>query len=588
MMKHFIAIFGFLAIAFASQQTNALNVTKTVGWHEAIAVEWSGVQGASLYTVTYSGEGVENIKVDDELIRLYPDCWRVDIPGLKAGHYTVTVNAYDGADKLIDSATTGEIEVTPFIREGFAFNNGITPGAYNQDGTPKEGAMILYITPENVNTVTFSVIIDGKGKEAEGIGLSAILKNYNKGYDKRPLIIRMIGCVKDVEGLKGGTAVEFTGANFGTRATENVTFEGIGNDATAYGFGFYNKRCKGIEIRNLAVMLFPADGISVENDNRNLWFHHCDFFYGMPGKAADQSKGDGTIDMKYNSSDVTIDHNHFWDSGKCTFAGGEKESGAIYFTYHHNWFDHADSRCPRLCHATTHIYNNYFDANATMSLLSTENTSAFVEANYYRNCPSPMEINMQGTNRQRWPEGTQNGGMNKGYNNIYEGAYTLITQHDNPTDFDVYVVSDPSEKIPETVKSLKGENIYDNFDTAPGMYHYTPDAPADVPSIVRSAAGRMEGGDFKWVFDSADDDKDTSVNPALKSALLAYESRLVSIGGKSLSDVTTGLTELETDIAPARMIFDLQGRCVGSCADSLAPGIYIIRSGCSTRKIIVR
>ena len=587
-IKKISSIFGLIAIVSAPLQINALTINKTVGWHGTAAVEWADVAGAALYSVTYSGEGVDNCPVDDELIRQYPDYWRVDIPGLKAGDYTITVNAYDISNKLIETSTTLPIEVVPYVREGFAFSNGVVPGAYNLNGTPKDGARILYITPENVNTVTFPVIIDGKGKEAEGVGLSAILKNFNKGYDKRPLIIRMIGCVRNVDGLKGGTAVELTGANFSARATENVTFEGVGNDATAYGFGFYTKRCKGIEIRNLAVMLFPNDGIAVEYDNRNLWFHNCDFFYGMPGKDSDQKKGDGTIDMKYNSSDITVDHNHFWDSGKCTFAGGEKESDAIYFTYHHNWFDHVDSRCPRLCHASTHIYNNYFDANATMSLLSTENTSAFVEANYYRNCPSPMEINMQGTNRQRWPNGTQNGGMNKGFTNLYEGDYTLITQLDDSSDFDVYVVSDRAEKIPSTVKSLKGENIYDNFDTAPGMYLYTPDAPADVPEIVKNRAGRMEGGDFKWDFNDSVDDKSTEINQPLKDKLLAYNGQLLSIGGKV--SVVSGIDNVESMSNNSEIeIYNLQGKKVATGAPYNLPiGIYIVKSSLNVKKIIVK
>ena len=568
---------------------SALELTKTTGWHEALAAQWRSVGGAVRYEVAYRQAVGDEVTVDDELIRLYPDGWRVDVPGLKAGSYTVIVKAFDSDGTLIDSAESDLVAVDSFIREGFAFSGGEIPGAYNADGTPKEGARVLYITPENVNTVKMAVVTDGKGKETEGVGLTGILKNYNKGYEKRPLIIRMIGCISGVDGLKGGTAVEFTGANFGTRATRDVTVEGIGNDATAYGFGFYAKRCKGLEIRNLGIMLFPNDGISVENDNRNLWFHHCDFFYGQPGKDADQSKGDGTIDMKYNSSDITVDFNHFFDSGKCTFAGGATESGPIYFTYHHNWFDHADSRCPRLCHSSVHIYNNYFDANATMCLLSTENTSAFVEANYYRNCPSPMEINMQGTNKKRWPDGTQNGGMNKGWNNLYEGKYELITQHDNATDFDVYVVDSPDEQIPATVKSLKGGNTYDNFDTSATMYQYTPDAPADVPAIVMASAGRMEGGDFKWTFDNKVDDTHTSVNTALKAALTGYRSSLVSVGG-TVPPGYSGVAAITADSAEASVeIYTIGGvKLDATSTEGLPAGIYIIRQGERVEKAVVR
>ncbi|MBD5345321.1 MAG: pectate lyase [Bacteroides sp.] len=586
-MKIIRSLMASSAILLTASLAGAMEITRTDGWFETAIVQWKDVAGTKLYEVYIDGEGLDNVKADDELIRLYPAYWRVDIPGLKAGTYTVTVKALDGSGDTIDSATTESITVKPYIREGFAFRDAV-PGAYNMDGTPKEDARVLYITPDNVNTVEMSTITSDKGKESTANGLSAILKNYNKGYDKRPLIIRFIGCIRNVDGLKGGNALEFTGANFDKRATENVTLEGIGDDATAYGFGFYTKRCRGIEIRNVGVMLFPDDGISVENDNRNLWFHHCDFFYGMPGKDADQSKGDGTIDMKYNSSDITVDHNHFFDSGKCTFAGGATEDGAIYFTYHHIWFDHADSRCPRLCHATTHIYNNYFDANATMCLLSTENTSAFVEANYYRNCPSPMEINMQGTNKKRWPDGTQDGGMNKGYNNLYEGSYELITQHDNPTDFDVYVVADRDEQIPSTVASLKGGNTYDNFDTAPEMYSYAADDPADVPSKVMAEAGRCDGGDFKWVFNHSSDDTNTSVDPDLKAALQNYDSSLVAIGGSSAANHTTAIfTPADETLPASQQFYDLTGRSLTSTSD-LPAGVYIVRSGDTTKKILVK
>lgn len=586
-MKNIRSLIAAASLLASPALLGAIEITRADGWFETAIVRWNSVPGTAHYEVFISGEGLDNSKVDDELIRLYPGHWRVDIPGLKAGEYSVTVKAVDASGNTVDSSTSSSIPVRAYPREGFAFRDRV-PGAYNMDGTPKENARILYITPDNVNTVEMSTITNDKGSESTGVGLSAILKNYNKGYDKRPLIIRFIGCIKDVNGLKGGNAVEFTGANFDKRATENVTVEGIGDDAVAYGFGFYTKRCKGIEIRNIGVMLFPDDGISVENDNRNLWFHHCDFFYGMPGKDADQSKGDGTIDMKYNSSDITVDHNHFFDSGKCTFAGGATESGPIYFTYHHNWFDHADSRCPRLCHATTHIYNNYFDANATMCLLSTENTSAFVEANYYRNCPSPMEINMQGTNKKRWPDGTQDGGMNKGFNNLYEGTYQLITQHDDPTDFDVYVVDHRDEQLPSTVMSLKGGNVYDNFDTAADMYAYIPDEPADVPAKVMADAGRCEGGDFKWKFDNATDDAKTAVDTDLKAALVNYRSSLISIGGDASADNTSASAVIAQDpFSATGQLYDISGRRLNT-TDHLPAGVYLMRNGNKVSKILVR
>jgi pectate lyase len=280
-------------------------------------------------------------------------------------------------------------------------------------------------------------------------------------------------------------------------------------------------------------MLFGDDGVSMEGDNSNIWVHNCDFLYGAIGGDSDQIKGDGSIDMKYNTTNITISFNHFWDSGKTTFAGGETEVNPIYFTYHHNWFDHSDSRHPRLCHATVHVYNNYYDANASMGLLNTENTSAFVEANYYRNTPYPMMINMQGSNYDIWPDGTQNGGMTKAFNNMMVGPYTTIYQTARPTDFDAYLVATRNEQIPNTVVSRTGANAYSNFDTAPTMYAYTPDAPSDVPTIVSTYAGRTKGGDFKWTFSNSVDDGSKVINTALKDAIAGYQSTLVNVQGEA-------------------------------------------------------
>ena len=62
-----------------------------------------------------------------------------------------------------------------------------------------------------------------------------------------------------------------------------------------------------------------------------------------------------------------------------------------------------------------------------------------------------------------------------------------------------------NEQVPDTFKTRDGENTYNNFDTAPTMYAYTPDAPEDVIGVVTAYAGRMNGGDFKWTFTEADD-----------------------------------------------------------------------------------
>ena len=534
----------------------ALTITKAQGWLESLCVEWTPVSGADKYQVTYSGEDVTEATIAQELIREYPDYMRADILGLKAGSYTVTIKALDEGGNVIDEATTSSLTVKSHVREGFAFTNGMVPGAYNFDGTPKTGAKIIYLTHSNANTVTCQVSVDNKGPKTY-TGLANILKAREKGYDESPLIIRIIGCIKnaDVDGLKGGNDFPVTGADRAdNKRIRNITIEGVGNDATLHGIGIHLKRSLCIEVRNLGFMLFGDDAVQMEGDNAYNWIHNCDFFYGAPGSDSDQKKGDGSIDMKYNTTHITISYNHFWDSGKCTFAGGtggDETTDPIYFTYHHNWFDHCDSRLPRLCRAWTHIYNNYNDGNPTMCVLATEYSCAFVEANYYRNCPWPLEMNAQGTNRERWPNASQTGGFIKAYNNHFTGNYKLYTQNDHPGDYDAYVVTDRNEKVPDTEKTLSGGNKYSNFDTADDMFSYHVDAPEDVPAIVMAGAGRMEGGDLKWTFNNETDDASSAIIDELKAAIVNYESKVVQTfvtddnsGGESGNDPAIGDTEV--------------------------------------------
>ena len=530
----------------ASMYATEVTVTRCEGWLESAMLQWSPVDGAAKYSVSYNGEGISGV-AEDMLIRTYTGYVRCDIPGLKAGSYTFTVKALD--DKNAEIATSAEQDVTvkAHNREGFAFTDGVVPGAYNMDGTPKANAKIIYVTANTVNTVTCEVS-DGKNVSTY-TGLANILSACGKDKTHTPLIVRVVGTVKntDIEGLKDGNYLNFEGKNATDCSLENVTLEGIGDDAALYGYGVCFKRTRGLEVRNLGIMLFGDDAVSMDTDNYHNWIHNCDFFYGKPGSEADQVKGDGSIDMKYRSTLTTISYNHFFDSGKVMGCGGatKEKEGNLLITFHHNWFDHCDSRCPRLNRTTAHIYNNYFDGNATYGIGCTEFSNAFIEANHFRNVQRPMMIAGQGTDRiyaSNPDKGTfsgQGGGMSKAYNNKVECDFELRLHYQDydPQQFDAWLVEKRGDKVPETVKAYKvvegytEGHVYDNFDTAEGMYISTPDAPEQVAEIVATYAGRMNGGDIKWTFDNATEDKNHDIIPALKEAILAYESKVVSIQG---------------------------------------------------------
>lgn len=598
--KNFLSVAITVAALLVVGEVPAITIDKYGGWLESAYVSWQPVNGAVGYEISYSGNGIDKCITDVSLVRQYPDGLRVDIPGLRAGEYTITIEALDNDGVLLESVTTPSVTVLPHNREGFAFDNGNVPGGYNLDGTPKDDARIIYVSANTVNTVSCEVK-DNKGKATVYTGLGNILSAYGKGADKTPLIIRVIGTItsEEIDGLKDGNYINFQGRNSTTAMIENITLEGIGMDATLYGYGICFKRAHNIEIRNIGIMLFGDDAVSMDTDNSNIWLHNIDFFYGAPGSDADQVKGDGSIDMKYNSTSITISYNHFFDSGKvmgCGGATGEDEN--LKITFHHNWFDHADSRCPRLHYTTAHIYNNYYDGVSVYGIGNTTESSAFVENNYFRNCDRPMMISGQGTDSYDVSAGTytlkgtfsgQDGGMTKAYNNIFaENIPRLVYYDEHPTQFDAYLADYREEVVPETVVSLKGAWPYSNFDTDASMYESVPDAPEEVPLVVTTYAGRMDGGDFKWNFDNTVDDADHEVNTALKSAIVGYTSSLLAIQG--VDDITSGIVKNKTDYNGKVTVYDLQGRKVGESVDmtSLPQGFYIVKTPGNTRKVFVK
>ena len=199
-----------------------------------------------------------------------------------------------------------------------------------------------------------------------------------------------------------------------------------------------------------------------------------DRYYGKAGGDADQAKGDGSIDIKGNSQYITVSYVHFYDSGKCSLCGMKSESGPNYITYHHNWFDHSDSRHARVRTMSVHMYNNYYDGNAKYGAGSTMGSSLFIQNNYFRNCKNPMLSSNQGTDALG--EGTfsgENGGIIKAYGNVIVGAQKIIYANAvsetgdsaNAASFDAYLAKSADEKVPSSYKTVAGATSYDNFDT---------------------------------------------------------------------------------------------------------------------------
>ncbi len=534
-------------------KVNALTITNQTGWLETAFVKWQPVASAKSYNVYYSGEGITNKKIDDQLIRGYKEGYfRADVLGLKAGSYFITVKAVDASGNEFEEAISSAITVKAHDRAGFAFSSLSTfktsSGAYNEDGTLRSGAQVIYVTAKTAKTVKLDVISSSKGTTTSCVGIGQILSTRQKGLDKTPLAIRFVGYVTaaDMSGqIDSKALLNVKGANAYTEM--NTTVEGVGEDATAYGWGILVRQTGNVEIRNMAFIMFPEDGVSLDTKNVNIWVHNCDFFYGKNG-GGDKEKGDGSLDSK-TSGYVTISYNHFWDSGKCNLLGNGTEDPER-LTYHHNWYDHSDSRHPRVRFHTVHVYNNYYDGNAKYGIGATMGANVFSENNYFRNCRKPMLISMQGSDIASG-EGTfskENGGMIKAYGNYMEGnSLTSFIPYSSSAsvEFDAYVVTNKSDQVPSNIIAKQGGSVYNNFDTNSSiMYAYTADSPETAKANVMQYAGRTQGGDLKITFNNATDDTSYAVSAAITSQITGYKTSLVSIQGED-DDIIIIIPEID-------------------------------------------
>lgn len=509
-----------------------IQITEAKGWQESAYLKWAPFEGASSYNVY-----VDDKKIDAQLVRQYKSYYRADVLGLKEGTYSVKVVPVNADGKEIAGANTASnLVVKSYNREGFAHFKYDGVGAYNNDGTLKAGAKVLYITAKTAKTVSTTV---NTGKLETITGLQSIIDAYSKGKDKTPIAFRIIGKVNlsDLDHISSSAeGLQIKGAMM------NMTFEGVGDDATVYGFGFLLREAESVEFRNFAIMRCLDDAMSLDTKNYHVWIHNMDLFYGKKGSAADQAKGDGTVDIKGDSKYVTVAYNRFWDNGKASMCGMKSETGPNYITYHHNWFDHSDSRMARVRTMSVHMYNNYYQHNDVYGIGATMGSSVFMESNYFDAVKRPIMSSLQGTDAMG--DGTfsgEKGGLIKAYGNVFANKpanFSYIPYAENNTSFDAYEVSNPSEQVPASVKTLVGGTSYDNFDTNPSlMYAYAADKAEDVPSIVEGfyGAGRLNHGDIDFVIP----DETVVTNghqqplPALASLLDAYTSGVVKVFGES-------------------------------------------------------
>lgn len=451
-MLMFSLIIPMLSALSLGIEAASNGITDADGWFESAYAEWAAVPGADGYNAYIMPAVISSAswtKIDSELIRNVDGAYRVDAVGLKAGNYQIKiVPVINGAEQTDRALTTDTLEVMSYDRSGYAhfdYYDGV--GAYNDDGTLKDNAIVIYVTDENKNTVSVTskdgTTVTGIGNILGSTGMDVGGGKNSKGgkantnsdilrklaADGTPLVIRIIGNVKgatstnlssatsEIDGLTQYDGVDYGGSvgdnGFMARMSggKDITIEGIGNDACIDGWGIHficqtADYAKGygrsFEVRNIAFKNVPEDCVGMEGQQEGstltapverCWIHNCSFYAPVITSPAESDKdgGDGACDFKRGQY-FTNSYCDYEGYHKTNLVGSSDSSLQYHLTYHHNYWKNCESRGPLARQANIHMYNNIFEGQTSYCMNPRANAYIFSEYNMFLNSKNPVQV----------------------------------------------------------------------------------------------------------------------------------------------------------------------------------------------------
>ncbi|MCR5706116.1 MAG: hypothetical protein K6G48_04915, partial [Acholeplasmatales bacterium] len=308
----------------------AVQITSCSGEEESAYVEFKPYSGATSYNVYLKGANdteYQLLDYEDVYVQsLSSNTVRADLFGLPAGDYSIQVKPVTASGE-VDNPAQMTVSVVAYDRSGYAhFNYSAGVGAYNDDGSLKDDAIVVYVTDANKDTVMEEVCAryealdmfqvpstyenDHAGEDADSIGWWLNNTQFSKaerdskgeiiapqsgkktsdtysadgatlGFKQlgteHPIVIRFAGEVTAPEGLtvydsyKQGGSEGDNGNMARMKDYINVTLEGVGNDAVIEGWGFHficsdttNTYGKSFEVRNLCFDKYTEDAVGME------------------------------------------------------------------------------------------------------------------------------------------------------------------------------------------------------------------------------------------------------------------------------------------------------------------------------------
>ncbi|MGM9971508.1 MAG: hypothetical protein ACI35W_03800 [Anaeroplasmataceae bacterium] len=540
-------------------------------------------------------------------------------------------------NSLNKTSTITNVKAYAIDRSGYAhFGNTTGIGAYNNDGTLKDNAIVVYVNNANKNTVSVTVgdktytgladiiknvtknnnyILDirvldeiqtqqwskishGTGKtaarqasmdnlfssvdwtsttalEAERSG-GSISSNYYKiaeeeiieyGINTLSSSATKIGCdgiqtqISNITKLNGLTNNVIKDKNPTTSSSDqggaehyeydsyfneldvkycnNITVEGVTENAGIFQWGFCFNQCNSIEVKNLEFSGYTEDAIGIQggsNTNKDFsgfWIHNNTFNTGVNNWDLtcenDKMDGDGSTDFKY-AHNLTISYCRYNNCHKTALIGPGEGALQYNITFHHNYYNKCGSRLPFTRQSNIHAYNNYYYGSTGTNMQINDSAYLMVENSVFENTNKTFTYN-------------KNGAI-KSYNNEFLGT----ASSDNST-----VVSARAVEITSTCKA-DGVTDMSKFDTDSTLFYYDSENQcssvmimhevAEVIDIVKEYAGSGTSKTLKLTNESkytGDGNKITVVETKTAENVLTLPTApgIYSMVQKTNTDTTT-------------------------------------------------
>ena len=248
----------------------------------------------------------------------------------------------------------------------------------------------------------------------------------------------------------------------------------IGLDgAEIYGGCFNISSVNNVAVRNVKIRdaydPFPhhekGDGFNAQHDciviqgtSYNIWIDHCtlqDSYHCATAANGEKFQTyDGLLDMKNNTYNLTVSYCKFQDHDKTMLIGSSKTDGSNEtrtITLHHNYFLNCGQRLPMVRNTRLHNFNNYYDTDAKR---------------YWT---------------QQYAVGVRENALIVSENNYFGSGVKYSYKDSDGTLYHSGDVDNSSGKITTTtVTSTKPFTP---------SYSYTPDAAADLPTLIPENAG---------------------------------------------------------------------------------------------------